>query len=474
MTEEPITRAERQRSRESGSIADERRMVPASVEAEQGVLCSILLDPEGVMGLCQEKALKAEWFYQARNQALYTVLCCMWLDREPIDIITLTTKLHALGQLDEVGGGSAVSELYTYLPSPANAEHYIGILQEKRTLREIIRVVSAAETKAYHEQHDVAAILDGLHAQITALTLYGAGTEKTFRQIVRETEARWRERKESTQPQIHTGFARLDRVSPIRRKHTVVISGREKSGKSALAGAIVLNVAVKNKLPTLVFSLEMPSEEWVDRLLSEQGSISQQRIHSGALEGEEWDRAAQALQSLDGAPIDVFDNLLGLPQIVAKMRQWKAQHPSGALCVIDYLQLIDVPVVKGRNREQEVALMSKTLRNTGKALDLALIELCQLNSTGEARESRAIQQDCTAFWQVIEELDDKGNVKTGRDQARTVHVRFQRHGERNIRIPFTFCGDWMRFTEEPEPVKDAEMFEEADTRSNGRRGRCPE
>lgn len=471
MTEEPITRAERQRSRENGSIADERRMVPASVEAEQGVLCSILLDPEGVMGLCQERSLKAEWFYQPRHQTLYTALACMWLDREPMDRITILTKLHALGQMQDCGGDAYLSELGDVIPTPANAEHYISTLQQKQTLRELLRYLSAAESKAYHEQHDVAAILDGLHAQITALTLYGAGTEKTFRQIVRETEARWRERKDSKTPQIYTGFMRLDRVSPIRRKHCIVISGREKSGKSALAGAIVLNVAVKNKLPTLVFSLEMPSEEWVDRLLSEQGSISQQRIHSGALEGEEWDRAAKAIQSLDGAPIDVYDNLLGLPQIVAKMRQWKAQHPAGALCVIDYLQLIDVPVVKGRNREQEVALMSKTLRNTGKALDLALIELCQLNSTGEARESRAIQQDCTAFWQVIEELDKDGNVVTGREEYRTVHVRFQRHGKRNIRIPFTFVGDWMRFTEEPEPVKDAEMFEEADTRSNGRRGR---
>lgn len=456
----PMTTAERQRARQNAAFGapDPHRALPASEEAEKGVLCSILLSPLEVMTLCQERGVKPDWFHIPALGTIYNVVVVMWLDSEPVDIVTLIQRLHDLGQLETCGGGAMVSDLFTYLPTPANVEYYLETLHEKKTLREVIRIANEAIKRAYDSPDDVASVVGSLQESATRLSLRGAQSEPTFHDILSTTADRWRERKEGKAQQICTRFERLDKASPLRRKHTLVISGRRKSGKSALAGSIVLRVAGDQRLPTLVFSLEMPSDEWVDRLLSDQGAISQKRIHSGDLEQKDWDRAAAAVEALRTAPVTIFDSIKMLDQIVAAMRRWKQQNPDGALCVIDYVQLVQVPHERGRNREQEVALVSKTLYNAGKELDLGVIELCQLNEYGDARESRAIEHDCTAMWQVLEDLDENGNCRKGREQARWVHVKFQRHGGRGDRIPFVFTGDLMRFVEEPGgPDEDAQQ-----------------
>lgn len=436
------------------------RMLPASDIAERGVVCCFMLAPSYVHVLAGERGITKAHFHSPAMGQIFGVLCSLVESLVAVDVLLLTQRLADLGILETVGGAAHIAELYGYLPSAANVAAYFTTLEEKATLRAIIETCGRSIEKAHDEQDDVAGVLAGLHERVTALTLKGTRDEKTFRQILRDTPTRWEETRQGlTGGQLYTGFAKLDSISPIRRKHTVVISGREKSGKSALAGAIVLNAAHACRIPTLVFPLEMPSEEWVDRLLSEHGTLSQTNIQSGTLTEDEMNRAGQAINELGNAPIDIFDSIMGLGKIIAKMRQWKAKHPTGGLCILDYLQLVEPDFVKGRNREQEVALMSKTMRNVGKELDIAVIELCQLNSAGEARESRAIQQDCTAFWQVLEDTDENHQVKKGREHFRTVHVKFQRHGPRNKRIPFTFHGDWMRFREEAEE-DTAELFPE--------------
>lgn len=433
------------------------RMLPASDIGERGVICSFMLAPEQVHAICQERDITKAHFHNPALGIIFRVLVDLMDAPKPPDVVMLTQTLSDQGLLESVGGPAAVSELYTFLPTALNIRHYLDLMESKLTLRGIIAICAEFQERAHTEQ-DNEQLLAELHKAVTELTLKGVREERTFKQILIATPTRWEETKETGGMQLLTGFQRLDTISPIRRKHTVVISGREKSGKSALAGNIVLNTAHKNKVPTLVFPLEMPSEEWIDRLLSEHGSLSQRNIHAGTLTKEEEQRAAVSISELSTAPIDIYDSYLTLPKIIAKMRQWKAKHPSGGLVVIDYLQLIETAFVKGRNREQEIALMSKTLRNVGKELDVALIELCQVNNEGESRDSKAIQQDCTAFWQVLHELDDKGNAKN--DNIRTLHVKFQRHGPRNVRIPFHFYGDVMSFREDNEPAPEPTLFED--------------
>lgn len=443
----PITRAERQRERQGELLLDPYQSLPHSQEAEMGTLCSITLNPREVVALCQERGVTGAWFHIPAHATVYETMVAMWSEGVPLDLVTLYQRLHDQGALETMGGAAMVSTVFTYIPTAANVEFYLGTLEEKHTLREVIRISTDAIKGAQSEPDNVSGVVGVLQERATAISLRGAIVEPTFRDILDTTAQRWHERKDGRSRQIITGFPRLDEASPIRRKHTVVIAGRRKSGKSALAGSIVLRVAGAQRLPTLVFSLEMPSDEWVDRLLSDQGSISQRRIHSGELEQRDWDQAAEAIEQLRGAPITIRDSMKDLTQIVAEMRRWKARNPTGALVVIDYIQLVRVPMERGRNREQEVSLVSKTLYEAGKELDVAVVELCQLNAFGNARESTAIEMDCTAFWQVIEDLDEHGNPVKGREQMRTVHVKFQRHGGMGIRVPFTFVGDWMRFTE---------------------------
>lgn len=445
------------------------RLLPASDVGERGVICSFLLAPVQVHALCQEREIDRKCFHNPALATIYATLVELMDAPKPPDTVILTATLANKGLLDSVGGPGVVAELFTYLPTATNVKYYLDLLEEKLTFRGMLEICREYEERVYVEQENDQ-LLAEFHEAVTKLTLRGTKDERTFRQILIDTPQRWQETRDGlTGKQLFTGFPTLDKISPIRRKHTVVISGREKSGKSALAGGIVLNAAHVQRIPTLVFPLEMPSEEWIDRLLSEHGSLSQRAIHSGTLGQEDMQRAAMVIGELGNAPIDIFDSFLSLPKIIAKMRQWKAKHASGGLVVVDYLQLIEQQFVKGRSREQEVAIISKTLRNVGKDLDVAVIELCQLNNQGEARESRAIQQDCTAFWQVVEDTDDHGHVKKGRENYRTLHVKFQRHGERNKRIPFTFSGDWMRFREEEEQEPPL-PFEESPRKQRRRTG----
>lgn len=454
MTPEEEYDAMKQRERSAPPL----RMLPASDIGERGVICSFLLAPIQVHALCQERDFTKKHFHNPALGIIFGVLCELMDKPKPPDTVLLTQALADQGLLDAVGGGAAIAELFTYLPTATNARHYLDLMEEKLTLRGIIAICAEFQERAHTEQ-DNDELLAELHKAVTDLTLKGVREERTFRQILVNTPTRWEEAKDKGGSQLFTGFPKLDRICPLRRKHTLVISGREKSGKSALAGAIVLNAAHVQRIPTLVFPLEMPSEEWIDRLLSEHGQLSQRNIHAGTLTPEEEKRAGHSISELGNAPIDIFDSYLSLPQIVAKMRQWKAKHPTGGVCVIDYLQLIEQAEVRGRSRENEVAKMSKTLRNLGKELDILLIELSQLNENGETRESKSIQQDCTAMWQVQEELDERGQVKRGSESIRTIVVKLQRHGPKNVRIPFRFYGDVMSFREEQELV-EPELFED--------------
>ncbi len=426
------------------------RMLPSSDIAERGVICSFMLAPVQVAAICNERELSSATFHNPALGTIYGVLQSLVDAPKPPDNVILTQTLADRGILDQVGGAALIAELFTYLPTATNVKYYLDLMEEKALLRAIITTCGEFRERSYVEQ-DNPELLAELHAEVTALTLKGTREERTFRQILASTPQRWDETRAGlTGAQLYTGFPRLDALCPLRRKHTLVISGREKSGKSALAGAIVLNAAYTHRVPTLVFPLEMPSEEWVDRLLSEHGALSQTGIHAGQLTAEEMERAAVSIRELGNAPIDIFDSFLSLPKIVAKMRQWKAKHPTGGVCVIDYLQLVEQAFIKGRSRENEVAAMSKTLRNLGKELDILLIELSQENEAGDTRESKALQQDCTALWSVLEELDEKGRVRKGCEKDRTIHVKLQRHGPKNKRVRFQFYGDWMRWTEEPE------------------------
>jgi replicative DNA helicase len=206
----------------------------------------------------------------------------------------------------------------------------------------------------------------------------------------------------------------------------------------------------------------MPDWQWVERMIANVGTISLRNMGKGILTEPERDSLPVTVQTLSAAPIEIFDAIFDLPAIVAKLRQLKAKIPTLAFAVVDYGQLVRVAAKKGQNREQEVAEVSRTLRLLASELNIAMIALSQLNEFGETRESKTLEQDCTAMWKVLEDLDENKQVKRGCENNRTLWVPFQRHGSPNVRVRMTFRGEFMQFKEDEDQTEQELPFDEAE------------
>lgn len=429
--------------------AEAHRMLPASPDAEQGLLASCLLLPRDVIPEAKSRGVCSQWFHVPAHATIWKTLAEMDDANELIDLITVTQKLSDKHLLDKVGGAAFLAQLFTFLPTGANAGYYADITERKHQLREIIRVCSQHANRAYDEQDNLNGILSEIHSDVTALVLgKSRKADKSIKEIAGEVITRMSDRLAGNIRYVQTGIPRLDHDSPIRAGDFVVIAGRRKSGKSALAGEIIAHACIREKQAAAVFSLEMPDWQWAERLIANLGKISLRSISTGKLTEGEHQRLHPTIKDLAESKLHLFDAVHDLAGIVAKMRQVKAQHEDMRLAVVDYCQLVEVPERKGSNREQEVSKVSRTLKLLAGELGIGIIGLSQLNAEGETRESRALEQDCTALWKVLEELDKHNQPISGKENERTLWVPFQRNGPPNIRIRMNFIGAQSRFEED--------------------------
>lgn len=402
-----LKRTRRRKAADATAQAD--RLPPHSPEAEQGVLGCVLLSPNDCMGECIEKFKGGEdVFYDLRHQTIFKTLQDMYDSREAIDVITLQQRLKDKQLLDQVGGIPYLSSLPDTVPSAANLTYYLDIVQEKFLLRKMIRVCTEVVGRVYDYEGEVDSLMDEVERDILRISESRVHTSTTtIRDLVKKTinTIELYHQRKGLLTGIGTGLMDLDKMTNgLHEGEMVVIAARPSMGKTSLALNIAEHVALEQKLPVGIFSLEMTAEALVLRILCSRARMNLQDIRSGFLVERDFPKITTAAGQLAGAPLFIDDTSgLSILQLRAKARRM-AQQYGIKLLVIDYLQQMHSTSRRADNRQQEIADISSGVKALAKELKIPVIVLSQLNrdferdktrkpNLADLRESGAIEQD---------------------------------------------------------------------------------
>src|SRR4029077_2779784 len=456
----------------TGSAQDVHRTPPHSVEAEQGVLGSMLISPRDTIAECVEK-INEEYFYVPAHRTIYEVLVELWNGGQGIDLITFTQVLRDRNLLDSVGGASLVTNLFTFVPTAANVQYYLEIVRDKYILREIISAGTESVRRAYEEQDEVSNLLDEVEQ-----TIFAVGEDRFKGQMLSmkdqvmeaiESIEKLYERKGGITG-ISTGFAEFDRMtSGMHGSEMIVIAGRPSMGKTALAINIAEHAAIQEKLPVGVFSLEMSSQQLVQRMLCSRARVNLRKVRGGFLAERDFPSLTAAASKLAEAEIYIDDSAgLSILELRAKARRLKAQK-NIQLIVVDYLQLLKSTTRRAQdNRQLEISEISAGIKGLAKELKVPIIVLAQLNRQPEARtggkprlsdlrESGSIEQDADLVGllvrpEIYEEDEDLRAEKAGEAELIIAKQRNGPVGE----VSLTFLKEFTRFEDRARNVAEPE------------------
>jgi replicative DNA helicase len=383
------------------------KLPPQAADLEEAVLGAIMLEKDAVLSVLD--ILKPESFYKDTHQKIYKAIVDLSMAEKAIDILTVTEELKKHNVLEEVGGPLYITQLTSKVASAAHLEFHARIIQQKYIQRELIRVTSDIQRKAFDETMDVDDLLDQAEADLFDIAEGNIKKETAkINVLVKEAINQIEEaaKREDHLSGVPSGFTKLDRLtSGWQRADLIIIAARPSMGKTALALSMARNIAVEHKRPIAFFSLEMSSVQLVNRLIVSETELPSDRIRNGRLEEYEWKQLDYKIKSLVEAPIFIDDTpAISIFELRAKCRRLKVQHQVEAIFV-DYLQLMTgTGGIKG-SREQEVSNISRSLKSIAKELDIPVIALSQLNRSVELRsgnkrpqlsdlrESGAIEQD---------------------------------------------------------------------------------
>ena len=456
----------------TSSSQDIHRTPPNSVEAEQGVLGSMLISPRDTIAECVEK-INEEYFYVPAHQTIYTVLVELWNAGQAIDLITFTQVLRDRNLLESLGGAAFVTGLFTFVPTAANVQYYLDIVRDKYILREIIAAATESVRRAYEEQDEVNNLLDEVEQRIFAV-----GEDRFKGQMLSmkdqvmeaiESIEKLYERKGGITG-ISTGFVEFDRMtSGMHGAEMIVIAARPSMGKTALVMNIAEHVAVQEKLPIGVFSLEMSSQQLVQRLLCSRARVNLQKVRDGFLAERDFPSLTAAASKLAEAKIFIDDSAgLSILELRAKARRLRAQQDV-QLLIVDYLQLLRSTSRRAQdNRQLEISEISAGIKGLAKELKIPIIVVAQLNRQPEARsggkprlsdlrESGSIEQDADLVGllvrpEIYEEDEEARAEKAGEAELIIAKQRNGPVGE----IPLTFLKEFTRFETRARNVSEPE------------------
>lgn len=382
------------------------RVPPHSLEAEVSVLGACLLSTTAVVTAVQ--LLKPADFYRNAHRVVFEAILALNQSQEPIDTVTVTEWLHRRGRLDEVGGAASLHDLTEVVPTAANAGFYARIVRDKAMLRRLIDAGTEVTRLGFEATDDAPTVVDRAEAMIYELARTGEISEfkplnDLLSESVEQIERLSEQRSEVTG--LATGFDDLDRLTAgLQKQNLVIIAARPAMGKSALSLGIAHYVTTRLKRPVMLFSLEMSSNEIVNRLLSAEARITSDKLRTGRLDDSDWLRLSDALATLSEAPLFIDDSAAtSMMEIRAKARRLKQRQGDLALVVVDYMQLMQSHR-RVESRQQEVSEISRSLKMLAKELDTPVIALSQLSRNPEARtdkrpmladlrESGSIEQD---------------------------------------------------------------------------------
>jgi len=440
------------------------RLPPHALEAEMGVLGCIFLSPNDTLGDCIEKfRAGGDVFYDLRHRLIYELLVTMYDQKEAIDLVTVPQRLKDRNQLEAVGGLAYLSSLPDAVPSAANLSYYADIVREKHLLRRMIQTCTSVVSRVYEHEGEVDALLDEVERDVLHISEERAETDtQTIKELVKKaiTTIEDFHQRQGMLTGLATGFPDFDRMtSGLRGGEMIVIAARPSMGKTSLAMNIAEHVALEERLPVAVFSLEMTAESLVLRMLCSRSRVNLRSIRDGFLAERDFPKLTGAAGKLSGAPLFVEDSPgLSILQLRAKARRMHQQHGI-KLFVIDYLQLLHSTARRAENRQQEIADISGGIKALAKELDVPVIVLSQLNRDVEKernrkprlsdlRESGAIEQDADVvalLYKPNSGDDDEGGGGAEPEAVPVnLYVAKQRNGPTG-EVPLTFLKGYTRF-----------------------------
>jgi replicative DNA helicase len=384
------------------------KVPPHSVEAEQSVLGGLMLSPEGWDDVAGR--VMNEDFYRPDHRLIFHTMSELVEARRPLDVITLSEALETRGELEQVGGIVYLGELVKNTPSAANIATYADIIRERSILRQLISVSRESMESAFHpEGRGSDQLLAEIENQLAAIAEGRPkdGGPQAITPLLRKAVEKIDElfNAEGALTGLSTGFTEFDNMtSGLQPSDLVVVAARPSMGKTSFAMNLVEHAALNNDKPVVVFSMEMPAESLIMRMMSSIGRINQTRVRSGSLEDEDWPKLTTAVNRLKDRSLFIDDTpALSPTEVRARCKRIQREHGGLALVMVDYLQLMQIPG-RGDNRVAEISEISRSLKTIAKEFDCPVVALSQLNRgleqrpnkrpiNSDLRDSGAIEQD---------------------------------------------------------------------------------
>ena len=382
------------------------KVPPHDLEAEQAIIGSMLTDKDAVISAIE--VLRAEDFYREDNKSIFEAIFNLYNRAEPIDIITVKSELETMGKFEQVGGLEYLAELPEKVPTTANASKYIKIVEEKSTLRRLIKTANEIIELGYDPLQDVEDIMEGAEKKI--FNIMQEKNQKGYtpiKDVLVESFTKLEELYNRKQhiTGVPSGFSELDyRTAGFHGSELILIAARPAMGKTAFALNIAVNAAIRGNTPVAIFSLEMSKDQLVNRIMCSEAMVDSNKVRTGKLEENDWTKLAESIGPLSEANIFIDDTPgINITEIRAKCRKLKLEKNIG-MVVIDYLQLVQGSNKRNGSREQEISEISRSLKILAKELGVPVIALSQLSRAVEQRpdhrpmlsdlrESGAIEQD---------------------------------------------------------------------------------
>jgi len=431
------------------------KLQPQAIELEQAVLGALMIDNESLSDAID--SLKTEYFYSPKHQKIFEAITNLFNNTQPVDILTVAEELKRLEVFDDIGGLAYISELTNNVASASNTEFHARIIAEKFIKRSLINISRKISTDAFDDAVDIFDLLNNAEAELFTVT------EGTLRKSYDKMSSLIKgalenieilRNKEDGLSGIPTGFTNLDRVtSGWQNSDLVICAARPGMGKTALALTMTRNIAVDHNTPIGFFSLEMSSEQLVNRLIASEAELGSSKLRKGDLADHEMVQLHQKIKQLAEAPIFIDDTpALTIFELRAKARRLVKNH-GVKIIMIDYLQLMNAGGNAG-NREQEISTISRSLKGIAKELKIPVIALSQVNRGVESRtgvgskrpmlsdlrESGAIEQDADIVTFIYRpeyyKIYEWDNGDDSRGQGELIIAKHRNGSLGNVRLKF--------------------------------------
>lgn len=431
-----------------------KRVMPHSVEAEQAVIGSMLMDKEAV-AVASDMLIKDD-FYTGQYGILFEAIAQLYAEGKPADLIQVQEKVKQNGAPPEISGMEFLRDILTSVPTSANIRHYAKIVKDKATMRRLIKAAQDIEESCYGGRDELESVLFNAEKNVNAITQTGGSGEfQPIGEVVIEALDRMQAASSAGGKitGIATGFTDLDyKMAGLQNSDLILIAARPSVGKTAFALNIAHNVSVKHDITTAIFSLEMSKLQLVNRIISMESKVDSKNIRTGNLSPSEWASIAEGASNVGMSGLIIDDTPgISIGELRGKCRKLKRDNNLG-LIIIDYIQLM-TGGGKSESRQQEVSEISRALKGIARELNVPVVALSQLSRAVESRpdkrpmlsdlrESGAIEQDADVVMFIYR--DEYYNKDTDRKGEAEIIIAKQRNGPTGT-VNLAYIADFTKF-----------------------------